>query len=305
MSGLIVMTPQQLPRPPSELASRGELLTWLIRVFVCTILPGHSGQGSYRARLPNNLVAFVGLMIHLQEVGFPSHWLTDFLQCIISDNLVTDIAPYLGKWPIPISEINRRMATRKVRLDPWRAELETILVTAYHGIPFVLSLPSNFVKSYTDIGIFETKVQETPYQFGLPAYDPVVSLIFYKPSEHISDAKALVASIPAIFEGRTSPPPGNFFVLTAIESFNLPSGKVKWRLSRERARKMKANDWCMVAYRTDSKEPSRWRARFRLHNLTKLWLAVTQPAPASHWIDVGPVAIPPAKPAFLDILPVD
>ncbi|KIM72449.1 hypothetical protein PILCRDRAFT_16127, partial [Piloderma croceum F 1598] len=132
------------PRPLSELASREEVVTWLTRVFLCTVVPGSSGLGAFRARLPNNLVAFVELLIHLQEVGFPSHWLSDFLQSILSDSLVTNIAPYHGKWPIPVSEITRRVRSRKVRLDPWRAELETILATAYEGIPFMVSLPSDF-----------------------------------------------------------------------------------------------------------------------------------------------------------------
>jgi len=257
--GLIVLGPQSLPRPLSELASREEVITWLTRVFLCTVVPGSGGLGVFRARLPNNLVAFVKLLIHLQEVGFPSHWLSDFLQSILSDSLVTNIAPYHGKWPIPVSEIARRVRSRKVRLDPWRAELETILATAYEGIPFMVSLPSDFTSTHADIGIYEAKLEEASYGFGslpnLPTDDPVVFLMLYRPGPDIIGPKELVQSVPALLEGLKKPAPGNTFILTAQDVFDLPGKKVRWRISRKRARMMKEQGWCLVAYRTDTQEP--------------------------------------------------
>ena len=253
--GLIVLGPQPLPRPLSELASREEVITWLTRVFLCTVVPGSSAFSAFRARLPNNLVAFVQLLIHLQEVGFPSHWLSDFLQSILSDSLVTNIAPYRGKWPIPVSEITRRVRSRKVRLDPWRAELETILATAYEGIPFMVPLPSDFASAHVDIGIYEAKIEEASHGFGLPTDDPVVFLMLYRPGPDIIGPKELVQSVPALLEGLKKPAPGNMFILTAQDVFDLPGKKVRWRISRKRARMMKEQGWCLVACRTDTQAP--------------------------------------------------
>lgn len=257
-----ITKPQQLPRALSELASREELSTWLSRVLIYTIVPGTGDlEDRSRVRLPNNLVAFMNLLIHLHAVGFPSHWLTDIVHCIISDNLVTDITPYLGKWPIPVSDSNKRVTRRKVRLDPWLAELETIVATGYKGIPFALSLPSKFVHSYTEIGIFEAKITAKIYgpgsTPGLPVYDPVVSLLLYKPNQRVSGPKAMVSLIPAIFEGRTTPPAGDLFIFTTLEYFDLPLGRVQWKISRNRIQKMKADGWYLVAYRSDTKEPSK------------------------------------------------
>ncbi|KZP20325.1 hypothetical protein FIBSPDRAFT_789699 [Athelia psychrophila] len=288
--GVQVATPLSLPRPASELADRKELLTWLTRIFLCTIFPGAAAEGSFSARLPNNLVAFIGLLVHLKHVGFPAHWLSELLQNIISDNLTTDIAPYSGIWPIPITEIHRRVLKRKVRLDPWLAELEAILASTLHGLPFAISLPLNFSQSSAEIGLFETNVLEEGWHVDFRASEPTLNLIFYKPSSSWipwnRSIDTLLASIRAAFEGNESVAQGSFFILTAIEAFDR-RGVVRWRLSRERVQRMKANNWSMVAYRTDSKE------------------LVIKPSPASSWVDVGPASAQPATLAFLEILDVD
>ncbi|KAF7985824.1 hypothetical protein HWV62_490 [Athelia sp. TMB] len=285
--GVQIVTPRPLPRPPSELASRKELQAWLTRVFVCTIIPGVAQEGFCAARLPNNLVAFIGLLVHLQQVGFPAHWLSDFLQDIISDNLVTEIAPYTGRWPIPITEISRRVAKRKVRLDPWLAELETILAMTLQGLPFAISLPPDFAQTPAEIGLFETDVREEGWHFGFVASEPTLNLIFYPSSQYV--LKPLLASIHAAFEGhKTSAPitPGSYTILTAMEAFDR-RGVVRWRMSHERVRRMIGEGWYMAAYRTDSKE------------------LVIKPVPASRWRDVGSAPAQPAPPPFLDVLPVD
>lgn len=255
--GLIVLGPQQLPRPIAELASREELIAWLTRVFLYTIVPGNGGFGPFRARLPNNLVAFIALLVHLQGVGFPCHWLSDFLQCILSDSLITSIAPYLGQWPIPVTDMKRRVPIRKVRLGPWHAEFEVILATAHEGMPFSVSLPADFARNHTDIRTFEAQLQETSYGFGsLPSLDdPVVFLMFYKPGQGVAGPKELVSAVPELLEGRKTTPSRNLFILTAQEKFDLPCKTVSWRLSRERVYLMKQQEWCLVAYRSDTREP--------------------------------------------------
>ena len=280
--GLVVLGHQSLPRPLSQLASRQELIIWLTRVFLYTIVPGSNHFGAFRARLPNNLVAFFGLLVHLRGVGFPSHWFSDFLQCLISDNLVTDIAPYLGKMPIPVSDIMRRVTKRKVCLDPWRVELETILATAYEGIPFAVSMPSDLASTHTDIGVYETKLKETTYGFGsfpsLAGNDPVVCLMLYRPGQDGIGPKELVASIPAILDGRKKHSIGSLFILTAQDVFDLPGKIVRWRMSRKRALMMKKQGWCLVAYRSDTQEPCRGYSRKMLISRFDIHLFSSHPS---------------------------
>jgi hypothetical protein len=124
----------------------------------------------------------------------------------------------------------------------------------------MVPLPSDFASTHADIGIYEAKLEEASYGFGflpnlLPTDDPVVFLMLYRPGPDIVGPKELVHSVPALLEGLKKPAPGNMFILTAQDVFDLPGKKVRWRISRKRARMMKEQGWCLVAYRTDTQEP--------------------------------------------------
>lgn len=71
-----------LPRPLSELASRQELTTWLTRVLLAKLVSGRSKEPPFKIRMPHGLVAFFALLLHLYRVGYPGHWLSDFLKCV-------------------------------------------------------------------------------------------------------------------------------------------------------------------------------------------------------------------------------
>ncbi len=42
---------------------------------------------------PHNLVAFFALLLHLHRVGFPGHWLSEFLARVLGGSMVSDIEP--------------------------------------------------------------------------------------------------------------------------------------------------------------------------------------------------------------------
>ncbi|KAF7345643.1 hypothetical protein MVEN_01583700 [Mycena venus] len=271
--GLISLGTKTLPRPVAELASRVELTRWLTRVLLYTCVPGSPGMQMVRVRMPNNLVAFIRLLVHLQAVGYPAHWLSEFLQTILSDTLVTDVAPYLGNFPIPLSDLGRSVPVRRVRLDPWLAEFENILVAGLEGLPFAVSLPADFAKDHTDIVIYEAVVQPKGPDLGpmfatAPVQDNVVDILLYKPSRTLT-VDALARLIPSIIERRMAEPlRGTVYLLSSQEMVDIPGKKVSWRLSKQRAQEMRKEGWVMVVYRTDNHE------------------AVTLPLPANKWTEV-------------------
>lgn len=256
---LIVIGKKDLPRPLTELASRQELVAWLTRVFVYTVLPGAAGRGPVRVRMPNNLIAFFGLINYLPEVGYPAHWIADLVQGLLSGKMTTDIAPYQGQWPIPLSDMRRRVARRAVRTDTWLLDMENVFAVSQQGFPFAVSLPLGFASSHREIGTYYASgkcsmpMMGTGYS-GWPDGDPTVSFLFYKPSGvQGMSAEKLVALLPDIFEGKECPLPGNVYVLTSPEAVVLPN--LRWRMSKARVKQMKAEKWCMVGYRIDSKAP--------------------------------------------------
>ncbi|KAI0634386.1 hypothetical protein C8Q77DRAFT_1217561 [Trametes polyzona] len=257
---VLVLGPLALPRPLSELASRDELTVWLTRVLFNTLIPGRSAMPPQNVRLPNNLHSFFGLLIHLHGVGYPAHWLADFLSRVLSGSMVSDTAPYAGVWPIPVDDAHRRVPTRRVRTDPWLVDFETAIATAYHAIPFPLTgvLPADFSRDPDDIRVWEAKVS-SPLPLSTIAWDPrlgygnpfepVTRLLFFKPAE--TTAEALVQKLHDVFEGATSPPPNAFFVLTSQDLVQYYA-RVRFRLSARRVQRMREEKWCMVAYRQDS-----------------------------------------------------
>ncbi|KAI0357689.1 hypothetical protein OH77DRAFT_1502792 [Trametes cingulata] len=264
---ILVMGAQPLPRPLTELASRDELTTWLTRVLFNTLITGHSRLPPNNVRLPHNLVAFFGLLMHLHRVGFPAHWLSDFLARVLSGRMVSDIAPYDGLWPIPVQDAERRVQSRA---------FENVIATAYYAIPFALAsaLPADFSRDPEDIQVYEAKLTATlPFKMNWDMFmgsssplEPTSRLLFYRPS--VVTPKEVIARMPSIFEGRTSPPPGSFFVLTAQELLQYQT-RVRFRLSRRRVERMKSEKWCMLVYRNDDRLPA------------------TRPVPVADWIVVG------------------
>ncbi|OJT04049.1 hypothetical protein TRAPUB_5285 [Trametes pubescens] len=250
---VLVLGALPLPHPLEDLASRDELTTWLTRVLFNTLIPGRTRLPPENVRLPNNLVAFFGLFMHLHCVGYPAHWLSEFLGRLLSGSMVSDIVPYGNMWPIPLEDMRRRVPSRHVRTDPWLVEFENIVATAYYAIPFPVTsmLPTGFSCEPEDIVVWEAGVTATlPFStswnplmgYGSP-YEPVTRLLFYRPS---ADAPGtLISGMPWIFEGAASPPPGTFFVLTAQELVQYET-HIRFRLSTCRIERMRAEKWSMV-----------------------------------------------------------
>ena len=89
------------------------------------------------------MVASVNPLVHLCELGFPAHWISDYAQNVLADKLVTR-AITAGGLPIPVGDINssQQHADRELGLGPQVAELETILASAGRGLPPFVSVPA-------------------------------------------------------------------------------------------------------------------------------------------------------------------
>ena len=254
---VLVLGSQPFPRPLPELATREELVVWLTRTLFNTFIPGLSGLRPTQVRLPHNLVAFFGLLMYLHRVGYPGHWLSDFLSRVLSGRMLSDVVPYQEMYPIPINERHRRVQPRRVRTDPWLVEFETIIATAYYAIPFPVAsaLPADFSRDARDIALWEARVQPPADFWHHPSMrystgdEPRAQLLFYRAD--LVSASTPIDEIERIFEGDATPAPGTFFVLTAVEHVQYDEC-VRFRLSRRRVERMRRERWNMLVYRNDS-----------------------------------------------------
>ena len=74
----------------SELLPRPKLNSWLFTIFFKIAIPVNRKSQDWHHTLiyaPLNLTIFFRLLIHLHQVGYPSHWLSDVLVQILENQV--------------------------------------------------------------------------------------------------------------------------------------------------------------------------------------------------------------------------
>ncbi|KAF9480632.1 hypothetical protein BDN70DRAFT_877325 [Pholiota conissans] len=270
----IVLEKLPLPQPLDKLASKKELHTYLTHLLLCILCSAKPNMPPARVDMPNNLNAFFHVLVHLHRVGFPSHWIGDFMQFVVSDTLVTDIKPYQGILPIPRTEIKNRFlsAPRKVHLNPWKVELQTAFALLNAMLPFAIARPSDY-PTLNDIATYNAKVvpidlerHKDVYSWG-PLVSPLikaVGLMFYRPHKRFKP-DALARRVLGLLEGDQDV---EMQIILGAEVVDMRKGEVSWKMSTVWYEKMKSEQWVMAAYRTD------------------LHFAVCEPLGADKWTQV-------------------
>ncbi|KAF9529061.1 hypothetical protein CPB83DRAFT_853145 [Crepidotus variabilis] len=273
----IVIQAKQLPIANENLATKPELHFWLARLLLCTLCNGKPAQPPLRVDLPNNIHAFFHALMHLHRVGFPAHWLGEFVQAMLDDKLVTDAVAYTAGLPVPLSAMFEKKTSgpRKVSLACWNAEIRTILALVGPALPFALILPDDF-PVYTDVTtfrvnkvVFQNHVTN-PYlrQLSSPFARTAV-LLFYKDEKKVT-RDTVVTKINSIIEGDSQMKDAELQMIFAPESIDLNTREVTWKMTKQWYRKMKADGWKMTVFRTE------------------LSSNVTAPTNAIHWEHIRP-----------------
>ncbi|KAF9480633.1 hypothetical protein BDN70DRAFT_600662 [Pholiota conissans] len=256
----IVLEKLPLPRPLDKLASKKKLHTYLTHLLLCTLCSAKSKMPPARVDMPNNLNAFFHVLVHLHRVGFPSHWIGDFMQFVVSDTLVTDIKPYQGILPIPRAEIRNRFlsAPRKVHLNVWKVELQTIFAMLKATLPFAVTLPADY-PSLNDIATYNAKVipinlerHRNAFLWG-PLMSPLmkaVGLMFYRPHKKFN-SDALASRVPRLLEGNRDVQDVEMQIILGPKSLDMAKSEISWRMSKAWYEKMKSEKWVVAAYRTE------------------------------------------------------
>ncbi|KAJ7183825.1 hypothetical protein C8R46DRAFT_1308885 [Mycena filopes] len=244
-----ILSPVLLPRPNPELASREDLKTWLIRIFLCTLINGK--KATTKILTPTTIVTFVHLLIHLHKVGYPGHWLADFLQNLLSNNPVTNLLPYTDVLPIsPRHDWTQDREDARLQLGPWIPDMEAIVARVAPALPFALALPNSF-PALQDIGTFTARLY---CRHETSAPDPVAALLFFNPAKvRLQEVRDWQEYLLAALRGNaTGKGPHIYLVLsTAALAWSWEGmGSVSWRMSRARVTRMKTEGWGVVVYGT-------------------------------------------------------
>ncbi|KAI0315921.1 hypothetical protein OF83DRAFT_1129611 [Amylostereum chailletii] len=266
----------------AELPDRTDVVRWLTRVLLNILWPGDLsirqrcfiGDG---VRHPNNLNAYIALLLHLPTLGYPAHWLAEFVRTLLSNALLADVPLFVGPLPIPTAYSTERVPSRAMWLDPWLPELRTILALAYAATPVALPLVPD---ARAEIGVYEACPLVSPtVRFDLyqraNAHAPSTSLMFFSPHACRRSHEEMIRDVRGVLEGTGyRPPAGKMAIWTAAELVDVDANVVRWRMFAKDFERMREEKWAMVVYRYDTDS------------------VVGRPMVASTWRRVGDIRVP-------------
>ncbi|EFI28567.1 hypothetical protein CC1G_13594 [Coprinopsis cinerea okayama7 len=284
-------------RDASALPSKAELHAWLSHLLLSTVKPAHALGAPRRVDQPNNLAAFVHLLIYLHEhMAFPAHWLADFVAAVFDNCLVTAKKPYCGFLPIPLSHAKDVKAKpEKVNLEFWKSDLRLVFSDLHPLVRFPIRhiLPDDRVLQDADMVHLKTRVTENIGAYIPPPHSDMsfvnaIGLAFYKLRKNASiksilaergllkalnmskeEVERTMGSVQIMLsEGYIDVIEDECKTWRWEDKRLMPPAFINWRMAKEDYEKMRREKWEMVLYRTD------------------VGLVMTEPARASDWIAV-------------------
>ena len=129
----------------ASLLPRASLMKWLWALLLKTILPVNRGEYHFYSLIlsPMNTTLIFRILIHLRHLGYPSHWLSDFLAQILSNIAVTSARPP-KTCPLEIEESTSDNPMRRLSITPFVPELTSLSLIFQPFLPFTIvtsSLP--------------------------------------------------------------------------------------------------------------------------------------------------------------------
>ncbi|KAI2467676.1 hypothetical protein F4781DRAFT_423198 [Annulohypoxylon bovei var. microspora] len=162
--------------PLEQLMSQTTLSRWLIAHFLKICLPFRRPMDDKAlVYAPLNMTMFMRLLVHMAEVGYPGHWLSDIIKSLGCGNINTAARPP-RKYVLDPATVDEVHTLRAMCIMPWVAEFTT-LVTQWRGLfPFATVVPSGMLPSLETIAEYSVKI---PF---VPAYyldQPHFMLVFW------------------------------------------------------------------------------------------------------------------------------
>ena len=129
----------------ASLLPRASLMKWLWALLLKTILPVNRSECHFYKLIlsPLNTTLIFRILIHFRHLGYPSHWLSDFLAQILSNTAVISARPP-KTCPLDIEESTRKNPITKLSITPFVPELTSLSLIFQPFLPFTIvtsSLP--------------------------------------------------------------------------------------------------------------------------------------------------------------------
>ena len=169
--------------PFEHLVPRPKLNKWLFALFFRLALPIERDTSDFMTLVhaPLNLTIFLRVLRRLEEVGYPKHWLSDALQNILTNNVVTTARPPRRPGETT-KDIAKEPPLAKLSTAPFTAEMTTLCTLFQPLLPFRLDMQS--LPTLESIRQYKVSFNDV---FPLAPAATCLALVFY-------DAKLFYAS---------------------------------------------------------------------------------------------------------------
>ncbi len=140
-----------------DLMPRPALEKWLHAHFLKICVPYPREPVSDRpTNAPLNITAFIRLVAHLAEIGYPVHWLSQILCDICTRQITTTAHPPVREVTTP-ADVYATHPPQTMITTPWHAEFTTMLSIWNQLLPFGGIFPPNSLVSPSEIGEYTVR----------------------------------------------------------------------------------------------------------------------------------------------------
>ncbi|KAK7711434.1 hypothetical protein SLS64_005458 [Diaporthe eres] len=236
-----------------QLMPKPRLTHWLHALFLKICLPNPRRKHDFTlVYAPLNLTAFLRVLVHVAELGYPAHWLSTLLTALLEGEITTTArAP--RRVVLRPEDVDKMHPSRKVCTKPWALELAT-LVSLWQGVlPFGLLAPARLVPPPRNV--VEYTVMFPPFRTEFPNV-PHFMLVFYdevrfgKPPKEL---RSLLLDDETGEDGLASKRAGAVRVLTTYR-WTAKDQSVTFWMHEDAYEGMVAENWRLYLWRTDSWE---------------------------------------------------
>ena len=121
----------------SQLMRQEPLKKWFFNFFFKLTIPCKRTRSDFSKLVyqPLNLTFIFRLLIHLNGLGYPAHWLSSILSSLLSDRLTTTARPPRS-CPRSIAEARASYPVREMSIQPFTTELRTLATMWRRVLPF-------------------------------------------------------------------------------------------------------------------------------------------------------------------------
>ena len=114
-------------------------MKWLFAFFFKITLPVNRDGVGFNELIfsPLNATIIFRILIHLQHLGYPCHWLSDFLDGILSNNVVTSARPPSTS-PLAIVESKKDGPVKRISVAPFIPEMKALTLIFEPILPFAV-----------------------------------------------------------------------------------------------------------------------------------------------------------------------